>query len=122
MTKRNKTSKTAVRQPESVEEFKHRITRMKREQETGKRYSVIGGPRASECTLRQRFEAVGQKVAGLGHEAINKYVTSQDDRKLLAAHLDLLNHKGSPGVDVVLEAITAELVSRGYNHVLDVGT
>lgn len=41
-------------QPESVADFKHRIAIIRREIETGKKYSVIGGPRAHECVVRPR--------------------------------------------------------------------
>lgn len=32
-------------------DFKERIARMMRERETGKKWSVIGGPRAAECVV-----------------------------------------------------------------------
>jgi hypothetical protein len=40
-------------QPESVADFKQRIAIMMRERETGKRYSIVGGPRADVCVVRK---------------------------------------------------------------------
>jgi hypothetical protein len=39
-------------QPESVADFKARIAIMMREHETGKKFSMVGGPRANESVLR----------------------------------------------------------------------
>lgn len=47
------TNETKKRQPESVSDFKQRICIMMREQETGKKYSIVGASRADECVLRK---------------------------------------------------------------------
>lgn len=45
--------KSRISQPESVSDFKARIAIMMRERETGKKYSVMGGPRAHESVVRE---------------------------------------------------------------------
>jgi len=84
---------------ESTEDFKHRITAMKREQETGKRYSLIGGPRADESVVRQMqkgFETFNVRQL----EYILSICTQRQGRTMR-------------------ELIRAELINRGYNHLLD---
>ena len=44
---------TKLPQPESVADFKQRIAIIMRERETGKKYSMVGGPRADECVTRK---------------------------------------------------------------------
>jgi hypothetical protein len=41
-------------QPESVADFKQRIAKLMRERETGKKFSVIGGPRADDCVKKKQ--------------------------------------------------------------------
>lgn len=41
-----------LKQPESVADFKHRLARMARERETGKRYSIIGAAPSHPCVVR----------------------------------------------------------------------
>ena len=38
----------------NVRDFKDRIARIMRERETGKKYSVIGGPRGADCVVRKK--------------------------------------------------------------------
>lgn len=38
---------------ETVSDFKQRIAIIRREIETGKRYSLVGGPRAHSCVVRK---------------------------------------------------------------------
>jgi hypothetical protein len=45
---------SAFRPQETVADFKERIAIIRREIETGKKFSVIGGPRAHECVVRPR--------------------------------------------------------------------
>jgi hypothetical protein len=40
--------------PESTSDFKARIALLKRNQETGRKYSLVGASRASECELRRK--------------------------------------------------------------------
>ena len=46
-------NETKRKQPESVSDFKARIAIMMRERETGKKFSVMGGPRAHPSVLRK---------------------------------------------------------------------
>ena len=56
--------KMRISQPESVSDFKQRIAIMMRERETGKKYSVMGGPRADDCVVREnRAEAAKERAA-----------------------------------------------------------
>lgn len=45
---------SAFRPQETVADFKERIAIIRRKIETGKTFSVIGGPRAHECVVRPR--------------------------------------------------------------------
>jgi hypothetical protein len=45
--------KNTYTQPESVADFKQRIAIIMRQRETGKKYSIVGGPRAHECVVRK---------------------------------------------------------------------
>jgi len=47
------------RQTETVSDFKARIAIMMRERETGKKYSMVGGPRAHECVVRKNRKPKG---------------------------------------------------------------
>jgi hypothetical protein len=38
---------------ESVADFKHRIAQLRRELETGKKFSIVGGPRAHASVVRK---------------------------------------------------------------------
>jgi len=38
---------------ETVADFRQRIAILMRERETGKKYSIVGGPRAAECVVRK---------------------------------------------------------------------
>jgi hypothetical protein len=49
---------------ETVADFKQRIAIMMRERETGKKYSVVGGPRAHSCVVRKRRP----KCPNCGHD------------------------------------------------------
>jgi hypothetical protein len=44
-------------QPESVADFKHRIARIVRERETGKKYSIIGAAPTPPALLRPKDAA-----------------------------------------------------------------
>lgn len=59
----NTMSDTKYKPQETVADFRERITRMVRERETGKKYSIIGAARPSPCLLRPKYG-----VAGPGRE------------------------------------------------------
>jgi hypothetical protein len=46
----------------SVADFKSHIAMIMRERETGKRYSVIGGPRAHECVVRKPVDKICKRA------------------------------------------------------------
>jgi hypothetical protein len=64
--------KAKRKQPESVADFKQRIAIMMRERETGKKFSIVGGPRTDECLVRKNKRRWEKRHGKAGHGELSR--------------------------------------------------